>query len=180
MPRRQLMRRIGFVAGILTFQILWLGLVGRNFLGPEGIWPLWQTRFEPAQNSKQFADWYSLLHVIFGMGIFVSLARFCPRWSLQYRALITLISSTVWEVIENAPWIIAIINASTQGPSYGGDSIINSLADTLFALCGFMLARWLPGWVLLLLAVVLETVVSLMINDGLLLGTLRLMGLGYR
>ncbi|RKR06787.1 uncharacterized protein DUF2585 [Kushneria sinocarnis] len=166
----------GCAVAVPVMQLLWLRLMGRSYFCPCGEVHLWQGRLDPAQNAQQFADWYSLLHVIFGMGLFVVLTRVRPGWPVRYRALMALLSSAIWEMVENAPWVIEAINRSAQAPHYAGDSILNSLADTLFAMLGFLLGWRLPGWSLLLLGAVLEISVSLAISDGLILGTLRLLG----
>ncbi|OHV13835.1 DUF2585 family protein [Kushneria phosphatilytica] len=176
MSRRITVQRIAGIATVPVIQLLWLRLMGRSYFCPCGEIHLWQGQLDPARNAQQFADWYSLLHVIFGMGVYTLLTLMRPGWRLYERAMMALLSSAIWEIMENAPWIIEVINRSSQGPHYSGDSILNSLEDTLFAMIGFLLGWRLPKWSLLPLAAALEISVSLAIHDGLILGTLRLMG----
>jgi uncharacterized protein DUF2585 len=44
-------------------------------------------------------------------------------------------------------------------------SIINSVADTLFMVLGFFLARWWPVWLTVTVAVALELIVGYMTRD---------------
>ena len=51
----------------------------------------------------------------------------------------------LWEVVENAPFIIQRYREATIGQGYTGDSIVNSMADIVCCGFGFVLARRL-GW----------------------------------
>lgn len=175
-PRLRWLRHDSLVVlATLGLHVLWLRLLGRSLVCPCGVVTLWQVSDDPAQNSQQVADAYSLLHVIFGMGLYLVFTWLRPRWPRIDRALLALISSTVWEVVENTPWVIALLNNATNAaPDYHGDSILNSLADTGFAMLGFAIAARLPLRWSIALALALELIVSLRIHDGFLLATGRL------
>lgn len=176
-PRwRWLRRPVPVVLAVFAAHVLWLVLMDRSLVCPCGVVTLWQTDADPAQNSQQFADFYSLLHVVYGMGLCALLGWLRPHWPVADRALLALVSSTLWEVIENTPWVIALLdNVANAAPDYDGDSILNSLADTGFAMAGFWLALRLPGRWILVLAIALEVTVTVAINDGLLLATGRVL-----
>ncbi|GGX35903.1 UPF0314 protein R03235 [Pigmentiphaga litoralis] len=161
---------------LLAIHVLWLVLVGRSAICPCGVVSLWQTGSDAAQNSQQVADPYSLLHLIFGIALSRGFRWLRPTWRVADLALLAVFSSTVWEVMENTPWVIQLMdNAANAAPDYDGDSILNSLADTGFVMIGFWVARLLPLLASVALAVVLELIVSWMINDGLVLATVRIL-----
>ncbi|MEN5116332.1 DUF2585 family protein [Luteimonas sp. TWI662] len=163
------------VVATLALHVLWLALLDRSLVCPCGVVSLWQFSDDPAQNSQQVADAYSLLHVVFGMGLYLVFTWLRPRWPRIDRAMLALISSTAWEIVENTPGVIALLNNATNAaPDYHGDSILNSLADTGFAMLGFAIAARLPLRWILALALALELVVSLRIHDGFLLAGGRL------
>lgn len=175
-PRLRWLRHVNLVVlGTLIVHIAWLLLMDRSLVCPCGAVTLWQSGDDPAQNSQQVADAYSLLHLVFGMGLFLAFTWVRPRWPVIDRALLALISSTTWELVENTPWVIALLNnAANAAPDYHGDSVLNSLADTGFAMLGFAVAMRLPLRWIGVLAVLLELATTLLINDGFMLIAWRL------
>lgn len=151
----------------------WLALLGRPWW-PEGPLRLWNGDLSLAHDSQHLADGYSLLHVSFGALIWALLHRLNPSLSGARRALAVAASAAFWEAIENLPAVVALFNSPSSGPTYGGDSIVNSLGDAAFACAGFALAMKLSRRGLWLLIAAIELACAMLISDGLLWGVLRL------
>ena len=160
--------------GILVALGLWLLLMGRDAVCTCGEIRFWQNTPTPIDNSQQFSDWYSLLHGVFGMALFLAIDRIKPFWSWGTKLVAAMGGSAVWEAVENMPFVIALFH---NGPdSYAGDSLLNAFGDMVFVVVGFGLAARLPLVVTAVLVVAAELTVSLAMGDGLVLGSLRLLG----
>jgi hypothetical protein len=120
------------------------------------------------------ADWYTYTHVIHGFGFYLLLWLVAPRASFGLRFALAVGLEAGWEVIENTAFIIDRYRQLALARGYVGDSIINSVGDTLAAVFGFILARILPVWSTLVLAITMEVFVGFMIHDNLTLNIIQL------
>jgi hypothetical protein len=161
------------VAVVLAAKAAILYLMGNDVVCACGV-KLWLNDATGPENSKQIADWYSLSHVIAGMGFAAVMWLTSRPWPLGWMMVAAAAFSAGWEVIENTPWIIAAFGQSEIGANYAGDTIVNSLGDSVFVLAGFVAALRLPLMLVIALALMAEAAVTIAINDGLVLSTARL------
>lgn len=153
-----------------------LWMFGRPFLPRLEPLRLWSAGFEAGANSQHLSDPYSFMHGVFGAGLYVFINGLKPDWSTRAKLMVAVVGSAVWEIVENTPSVIRLFNDSSQPGAYAGDSIVNSMSDTVCVILGFFVAR-LIGWrATLVLAILIEVVLSLTIGDGLLLGALKVLG----
>jgi Protein of unknown function (DUF2585) len=136
---------------------------------------LWYGVVQSPENSQHILDWYSPSHVVHGL-LFYAFARLvASRARLSARlALVTFIEAT-WEVLENTSLVIDRYRAATISLGYYGDSVLNSLSDSLVCILGFLLASRLPVWASVLLALALEALTAVAIRDNLTLNVLMLL-----
>jgi hypothetical protein len=129
---------------------------------------LWSGDVTSSENSQQIADFYTFSHIIHGLA-FYAIFRLASRrkWSVGACLVAAVALEAGWEILENTPFTIERYRAATISLNYYGDSVLNSVCDMLFCVFGFFLARWLPVWVSVALAIAMEVGVALVIRDNL-------------
>jgi hypothetical protein len=139
---------------------------------------LWHGVVNSSENSQHIFDWYTPSHVIHGFLFFAALAllkRF-TGWGFPIAAGLigALAIEGIWEIAENTPTMIEHYRSATISLGYNGDSIINSIADMLSMIAGFLLASRLPVAVSVALVVGAELFVGWLIRDNFILNVIML------
>ncbi|HEU0094961.1 MAG TPA: DUF2585 family protein, partial [Rhizomicrobium sp.] len=76
-------------------------------------------------------------------------------------------------IAENSPFVIDAYRKQALAAGYAGDSILNSVSDTVMMSCGFLIASRLRTAYVVALAVAFELFTAVMIRDGLALNILN-------
>lgn len=162
------------IVAILIVMVIQLHRQGRVVSCACGQFFPWAGDIWSSHNSQHFFDPYSFTHVLHGMIFCGLLVWLLPRLPVSWSLSLAVLIEAGWEVLENSTFIIQRYREATIGLGYEGDSIVNSLADILCCVFGFMLARRLGLWRSALVFVVVELVLLFWVRDNLTLNVLML------
>jgi len=100
------------------------------------LWAIGTTHY-----SQHLFDPWSVTH--FGHGIFIygCVRGVMKNYSKMCAIIITIIIETIWEIVENTPWVINGYRLSGD-IDYCGDSIINSCGDLIVCTIGAILTSF--------------------------------------
>ena len=162
------------VLAILAIQALWLYLDGRIPMCECGTIKLWSGSLM-SENSQHIADWYTLSHIIHGFLFYWLLTIIAPKAPLGLRLAVAVGVEAAWELVENSNFIIERYRANTSSVDYFGDSIVNSVSDSVFAMIGFLIAAKLPTKITVATALFFEVLALIVIRDNLTLNVIMLL-----
>lgn len=161
------------IAAILAVQIAGLWALGRLAIAKSGTIELWHGTPDSGQ-SQHLLDWYSLSHVTHGLIFYLVLLFLFPRASVAARLIAAFLIEGAWELFENTDFIINRYRQSNLAQGYMGDTIVNSVMDSLAMGVGFLAASRLTVRGTVLAIVVIEILLAVFLRDNLTLNTLNL------
>ena len=169
-PRKYWFIALG-LAAVTALILLWMG---RPPICTCGAVKLWVGTVNGPDNSQHLADWYTPSHIIHGFLFYMLGWLFLRRNPPGDRLLAAMLIEASWEILENSSYIIDRYRQATMALGYNGDSVINSMADLGWMALGFAIARRLPIWATILLAIGFELLTLVVIRDNLTLNVLML------
>lgn len=135
---------------------------------------LWHGNPSGPETSQHITDWYTYTHVLHGFGFYFLAWLATPRLTMVQRFALAIGLEAAWEVFENTPMVMERYRQGALAQGYYGDSVLNSVADTVAAVGGYFLAWRAPVWVVVGLAIVSELIAGYAIRDGLVLNLVQL------
>lgn len=159
---------------IVVLQALALHLFGQPTISASKHIMLWAGDVFSAENSQQLTDWYTFSHIIHGFLFYALLRMLFPKMTVWRRLAYAVGIEVAWEILENTPMVIQHYREQALAQGYTGDSILNSVSDSVAMTVGFLIAWRLPILATILIGLGLEVGVAYFIRDNLTLNVINL------
>ncbi len=167
-------RTLAAVSALIIAQALALLYFGQPAICECNYIKLWEGVVKSIGNSQHLSDWYTFSHIIHGFIFYWILWKLFPTMHIGWRLLLAVAIEVGWEVLENTPMVINHYRQQALAQGYTGDSILNSVSDTLAMIFGFVFSRVSPIWITVALLLAMEVIVAYMIRDNLALNITNL------
>lgn len=167
-------------AGIIVVMVLVLYVMGRAPFYAGGSIKFWYGLRSGPEQSQHFADWYTFTHVLHGPAFFLLLwlvFRKGLNWVLPAGLLFVLAVAieSAWEIFENTDLIINRYRTKTIARGYAGDTILNSVGDTLAMAIGYLFTMRFRIWTVVAGFFLLDLALLIGLRDNLTLNVVMLL-----
>ena len=149
--------------------------IGQPLICECGYIKIWENEIISSGNSQHIADWYTLSHFLHGVLIVMIWRIFFPRLPMRYAFLAGIVTAISWEVIEHTEYVLSRFREATISLGYHGDSVLNSVSDSIFMSLGLYTATRLTLKHVIALFIFIEIISATFARDSLTLSTLMLL-----
>ena len=167
-------RPYAVIAGLFLLQGAILWFFGQPPFCECGSVTLWEGNIHSSAMSQQIFDWYTFSHIIHGFIFYLILRYLFPNKSVLWRFAIAVGIEAAWEVAENSTMVIEHYRQQALAAGYTGDSILNSLMDTVAMSAGFVFASRMRTGITIAVAIAFELFTLYVIRDNLTLNVINL------
>src|SRR4029453_1746637 len=129
----------------LAVQVAALFALGRPFICDCGHVSFWYGNPNGPETSQHLTDWYSFTHINHGFLFYFLLWVIAPNLPFKVKLLLVFGIEAEWEISEITSFIFDCYRESALAQGYSGDSVVNSVFDSLATAFGFFLACVLPA-----------------------------------